>query len=120
MQTDRVVTLTDAAISHIRKNLIRDPTAKGLRLSIKKTGCSGFAYVTDIIKETPETDLHYLFGEDVAVFVEPSAVQFIVGTVIDFVDKGLGQSKLVFNNPNVASLCGCGESFSLSDGAEDE
>lgn len=104
--------MTDNAIQHIKKILAQNDLSVGFRLSIKKTGCSGYAYVTDIISKVIEGDLCHQVG-DIFLYVDSKALIYLDGTVIDFVDQGLGQTKLVFHNPNAANLCGCGESFNL-------
>ena len=108
-----IITLTPNAIEHIQKNIIAQ-NAIGFRLAVKKTGCSGYAYLPDIIHESKPEDIHYVF-EELTLFIDPKSVPMLQGTEIDFVDHGLGQSKLIFNNPNAANLCGCGESFNLVD-----
>ena len=50
--------------------------------------------------------------KDVKIFVDPTAVMFILGSEMDYVE-GKIESGFVFNNPNEKSRCGCGESFSI-------
>lgn len=109
-----IVTLTPSAANHIQKNL-QQHKAHGLRLSVKKSGCSGFAYLTDLVNEVKESDIHFLVEENLPIYIDPASVKYIQGTVIDFVDQGLGQTKLVFHNPNVVDSCGCGESFYIDE-----
>lgn len=109
---DKVVTLTDNAVKHIQKMLQQTKDALGFRLAIKKTGCSGFAYVTDIISKNNPDDIHYQH-QGINLYVDSNSQKLLQGTVIDFVDHGLGQTKLIFHNPNAANLCGCGESFTV-------
>jgi iron-sulfur cluster assembly protein len=111
MSDELIVTLTLHAVNHIKKN-INEMQASGFRLAVKKTGCSGLAYVPDIVFEAKSDDICYQF-EGISVFVDKDSVKYLQGTVIDYLDYGLGQTKLVFHNPNAASLCGCGESFNL-------
>lgn len=113
MNQESIITLTPNAIYHIKKN-VAEQKAMGFRLAVKKTGCSGFAYVPDIINQPKENDIHIVI-EELNIFVDHLSAKYLQGTVIDFVDQGLGQTKLLFNNPNAANLCGCGESFNLAD-----
>jgi iron-sulfur cluster assembly protein len=113
MSDKLIVTLTPPAMNHIKKN-INEMQASGFRLAVKKTGCSGMAYVPDIVFESKPDDICYQF-EGISIFVDKNSVNYLKGTVIDYVDYGLGQTKLVFHNPNAASLCGCGESFNLAE-----
>ena len=111
-----LITLTDAASEHIKQMLVKKQNAIGFRLSIKKTGCSGYAYVPDIVDAAPDTDIRFVAGSDLSVYVDPACVEFVKGLVIDYVSEsghGLKQKRLVFINPNEKNRCGCGESFTL-------
>ena len=76
---------------------------KGLRLSVKKTGCSGLSYVLDI-------QMH--LNNDYFVSIDKTSYPYVNGVTIDYVKKGLNQV-FVFNNPNQTGQCGCGESFTV-------
>jgi iron-sulfur cluster assembly protein len=109
-----IIALTEAAADHIKKMLSQQEGGVGFRLSIKKTGCSGYAYVPDIIKQVNEKDIHFV-THDLHVYVDPDCESFIKNVVIDYVadNAGLKQKRLVFINPNEKNRCGCGESFTL-------
>jgi iron-sulfur cluster assembly protein len=114
MNQEPLISLTPNAINHIKKvkqNPVYPPAAS-FRLAVKKTGCSGYAYVTAVTTACHEEDIR-LEVDDIVVFVDKDSVKFLQGTVIDFIHSGLGESKFVFHNPNAANLCGCGESFNL-------
>jgi iron-sulfur cluster assembly accessory protein len=111
-----IVTLTDAAAAHIKSMLVKQKTAVGFRLSIKKTGCSGYAYVPDLIEEINANDVHFIAQDGLNVYIDPDCVNFITGVIIDYVADnmtGLKQKRLVFINPNEKNRCGCGESFTI-------
>ena len=82
-----------------------------MRLGVRKTGCSGFAYVINYADAALPGDIVF---EDrgVKVFVDPASLSLIDGTVVDFVKQGLNEA-FSFKNPNVKGECGCGESFSV-------
>ena len=104
------VTLTPAAVARVRGYLKETPGGIGLRFGVKKSGCSGWAYVVDIA--TAEREGESVFESDgVAVRVDAGSLDQVDGTEIDFVAQGLNQ-QFVFRNPRVAGECGCGESFS--------
>ena len=108
--TDTIdIRLTDAARERVRGFLASRTEAVGLRFGVKKTGCSGFAYVIDITDEVDDGD-RVVDAGDVRVVVDEKSVDLVRGTEIDFVKQGLG-SAFVFRNPNVTGECGCGESF---------
>jgi iron-sulfur cluster assembly accessory protein len=110
-----VITLTDAAAEHIHHMLDKNPKGAGFRLSIKKTGCSGYAYVPEIIETIKTDDIHFVAQHELHVYVDPLCQDFIKDLVIDYVadNTGIKQKRLVFINPNEKNRCGCGESFTI-------
>jgi len=105
------LTLTDKAIQQVKSLLARDKLAgHGLRISITDGGCSGFSYKLDFEKDQRSGDTVLEF-DDVRVYVDPSSVPYLKGTVIDFV-SGLYGGGFKFSNPNATGTCGCGTSFS--------
>ncbi len=109
------VTFTTAAADRIRQYLGETPGAIGLRFGVKKSGCSGWAYVVDMATEGREGDTVFEH-EGVSVRVDAASLAQVDGTEIDFVRTGLNQ-QFVFRNPRMAAECGCGESFTTSDSA---
>jgi iron-sulfur cluster assembly protein len=110
------ITFTDAAVSHIKNMLAKTPGGMGFRLSVKKTGCSGFAYVPDIIKEAVASDLQYVVQQNLQVFVDVNSLQYLNDLLVDYVvdeAQGLKQKRLIFINPLEKGRCGCGESFTI-------
>jgi len=107
------IRMTEPALRHARKQLEARTGARGLRLGIKASGCSGYKYVLDWVSEPSDDDQEFAIGEGVSVFVDTKSLPFVNGTEIDFVKEGLN-SMFKFNNPNVDSECGCGESFSVA------
>lgn len=107
-----ILQFTEKAIEHIKKSLVRFNNA-GFRLSVKKTGCSGYKYLPEILAEPKANDIEFTTEQGLRVFVDSAWVKVIQGTQVDLKDKGFGQKLLVFNNPNVTGECGCGESFHL-------
>lgn len=105
------ITLTDSAAERVRSYLEKRGTGIGLRLGIKKTGCSGFAYVINYADEVGPDDVVFENG-GVSVVVDPESLEFIDGTEVDFVKEGLNEA-FKFRNPKATSECGCGESFNV-------
>lgn len=106
------VTLTQAAQQRIIAYLQKNPGNAGIRLSVKKTGCSGLSYVIDYV-ETPEaSDCVFPQEGNYLVCIDKASYPFLRGLDIDFVKQGLN-SKFVFKNPNQTGECGCGESFTV-------
>jgi iron-sulfur cluster assembly protein len=105
------ISLTSAAADRVRSFLGRRGHGIGLRLSVKKTGCSGFAYVVNYADEIGTDDVVF---EDrgVKVIVDRDSLGYIDGTEVDFIKQGLNEA-FRFRNPIVKGECGCGESFTV-------
>jgi len=112
---DQLISITEPAAKHIKKMMGENKNAIGFRLSLKKTGCSGYSYVPSLIEKINSADLAFdVF--DLKVFVDKECKEFIKNLEIDYVEDvnaGLKQKRLVFNNPNEKNRCGCGESFTI-------
>lgn len=105
------ISLTTAAADRVRTFLTRRGHGMGLRLGVKKTGCSGFAYVVNYADDVGANDV--VFEEQgVKVIVDRESLGLIDGTQVDFVKQGLNEA-FRFRNPNVKGECGCGESFTV-------
>ena len=105
------ISLTSAAADRVRSFLGRRGHGVGLRLSVKKTGCSGFAYVVNYADEIGNDDVVFE-DQGVKVIVDRASLGYIDGTEVDFVKQGLNEA-FRFRNPNVKGECGCGESFTV-------
>lgn len=105
------VNLTASAIRHL-KNQIKKHRAVGLRLGVKKEGCSGFKYVVDYVHTPTEKDQKFSVEKELDVYIDNESLPKVYGITIDYVQEGLN-GKLKFNNPNEKNSCGCGESFSV-------
>lgn len=105
------VTLTSAAQQRVREYLDKRGHGLGLRLGVKLTGCSGYAYDIGYADEEVASDTRFV-SNDVVVYVTEEAMKYIDGTEVDFVKEGLNQM-FKFRNPNIKDECGCGESFTI-------
>jgi iron-sulfur cluster assembly protein len=105
------VSLTASAADRVRSFLASRGRGVGLRLGVKKTGCSGFAYVVNYADEVAKGDTVF-DSAGVKVIVDTESLQYVDGTEIDFVREGLNEA-FKFRNPNVKGECGCGESFNV-------
>ncbi|MGB9428929.1 MAG: iron-sulfur cluster assembly protein IscA [Gammaproteobacteria bacterium] len=105
------ITLTDSAARRVTSYLEKRGGGLGLRLGVKKTGCSGFAYVVDYADQAEPEDV--IFEQHgVKVLVSRDNLALLDGIRVDFVREGLNES-FKFHNPNVKDECGCGESFTV-------
>lgn len=105
------VTMTEAAAAHIRRQLDRRGKGLGIRLGVKTSGCSGMAYVLEYV-DTPNPEDEKFESHGERVYIDPKSRVWIDGTELDFKKEGLNEG-FEFNNPNVSSECGCGESFNV-------
>ena len=105
------ISLTESAADRVRAHLAKRGAGVGLRLGIKKTGCSGFAYVVNYADEIQPQDAVFE-ASGVKVVVDTASLPLIDGTVVDFVKQGLNEA-FKFRNPKAKGECGCGESFSV-------
>ena len=105
------VKLSPAAADRVLSFLATRGHGLGLRLAIKRTGCSGYAYVVNYAEEIGPADTVF---EDrgVKVVVDEGSLSLVDGTEVDYVKHGLNEAFKV-RNPKARSECGCGESFSL-------
>jgi iron-sulfur cluster assembly accessory protein len=104
-----MVTLTHTAVEKVKTLSAEDPEAKVLRLAVEGGGCSGFQYAIGFDTEVEPDDLR-VDCDGVAVVIDPISLPYLQGSTIDWVD-GLMGAGFQFDNPNVASTCGCNSSF---------
>ena len=109
------IQLTESAAKQIRTQLAKRGHGIGLRVGVKKVGCSGFAYTYDYADEVRTGDSVF-DAHDAKLVIDAESLTFIDGSTLDFVKQGLSQS-FKFENPNVDGMCGCGESFSVKEKA---
>jgi iron-sulfur cluster assembly protein len=112
--TDKSISLTDAAARRVESFLAQEGGA-GLRLGVRRTGCSGWAYVVDLAEDVGEND-EIFEDHGIRILVDHGALPLVAGTRIDFVQQGLNAA-FEFSNPNVTDECGCGESFAVASSA---
>lgn len=105
------ISMTDAAVNHVARFLEKRGHGSGIRVGVRTSGCSGMAYVLEFIDQVEDEDQVFDFG-GVSVAIDPKSLVYLDGTELDFVKEGLNEG-FKFNNPNVSSECGCGESFNV-------
>lgn len=105
------ITVTERAARRINEVLKGEPAGSMLRISVNGGGCSGFQYAFDIERNRSDDDV-IVERDGAAVVVDSVSLQYIDGSVVDFVDDLIGQSFKI-ENPHATASCGCGTSFSL-------
>ena len=107
-----IMSMTDGAAARVKAIVENSgPDAKGVRVGIKKGGCAGMEYTIDLVTE-PNAKDDLIERDGAKVWIEPSAVLYLLGTELGFETTTL-RSGFIFTNPNQTSACGCGESVEL-------
>ncbi|MBF1989834.1 HesB/IscA family protein [Fischerella thermalis] len=112
------VTLTEKAEFCLRAFLAgsapdANGATKGIRISVKDGGCSGYEYAMDVTSQPKPDDLVIQQGK-VILYVDAKSAPLLEGIVIDFID-GVMEGGFKFINPNATETCGCGKSFKTGD-----
>jgi iron-sulfur cluster assembly protein len=105
------ISVTPKAARQIRKALDQRGGGCGLRVAVKTSGCSGYAYALEFADAPTAADLSFE-SEGVTLLVDAGNLALVDGTRLDWVREGLNEG-FKFENPNASATCGCGESFSV-------
>ncbi|HBC0621509.1 TPA: iron-sulfur cluster assembly protein IscA [Serratia marcescens] len=105
------ITMSDSAAQRVQAFLTNRGKGLGLRLGERTSGCSGMAYVLEFVDEANDDDIVFE-DKGIKVIIDGKSLVYLDGTELDFVKEGLNEG-FKFNNPNVSSECGCGESFNV-------
>lgn len=103
------ISMSNSAREHISRQLQSRGKGIGIRVGVKTAGCSGLSYVLEFVDDVAAGDQVFDQG-DFKLIVDSKSLIYLDGTELDFVKEGLNEG-FAFNNPNVKSECGCGESF---------
>lgn len=108
----QVLNVTDSAAEKVR-SLVEEEDSPNLKLRVYVTGggCSGFQYGFTFDEAMAEDDTLVEHG-GIGVVVDAMSYPYLVGATVDY-EQGLQGAKFVIQNPNAASTCGCGSSFSI-------
>ena len=104
-----MISLTPLAADKIKQQLERRGKGLGIRVGVKTTGCSGYAYALEYV-DTPKSEDMSFVSNEVHIFVDPKSLVFVEGLTMDWQKNGLNEG-FEFLNPNEKDRCGCGESF---------
>jgi iron-sulfur cluster insertion protein len=103
--------VTDRAAARIAEIAAAEGNHPALRVSVLAGGCSGFQYKFELDKEVQPDDL-IIEKANATVLVDPSSLDLLAGSELDFTEALMG-SYFAVKNPNATSSCGCGTSFSV-------
>lgn len=114
-----MIKLTDRAADEIKGLLEKQGKADAmLRVFVSGGGCSGFQYGMSLEDASMEGDTQIEIN-GVRVIVDPRSAVYLEGAEVDYVDSMMGPGFKI-DNPNAASSCGCGSSFTPKEGEEAE
>jgi iron-sulfur cluster assembly protein len=109
-----MITITDKGADKVREFLVAqgaDAGAAGLRVGVRGGGCSGFQY--QLAFDEPHADDTVFEDHGLKLLVAPTALEYVDGSQIDYVDA-LTDAGFKVENPNVVAACGCGSSFRVA------
>jgi iron-sulfur cluster assembly protein len=108
------LTITEDAAEVMRNQLLKRGTPDAaIRFGIRGGGCTGYSYVFEFSDKPARKNDHVITAPNgVRLFVDPKSMLYLDGTTIHF-EKGIRGHGFKFDNPNVKSDCGCGESVSF-------
>jgi iron-sulfur cluster assembly protein len=109
----RTLTITDGAASYAKDKLAQRGTpGAAVRLGIKGGGCSGFSYVIQFDDDPPRERDSVFEHQGVRFYVDKKSLVYLAGSALDY-EKTVMFQGFKFRNPNEASSCGCGHSFTV-------
>lgn len=103
--------LSPSAAKRIQHQIAQRGKGIGLRVGVKKSGCSGWAYTMDYADEVRDGD-QVFETHGAKLVVHADHLDKLDGLTLDWQKQGLNES-FKFLNPNVTASCGCGESFAV-------
>jgi iron-sulfur cluster assembly protein len=106
-----MIQLTESAAHKIEQQLERRGKGLGIRVGVKTTGCSGYAYTLEYVDAPASEDMSFV-SHGIHVFVDPKSLVFVEGLTMDWKRNGLNEG-FDFQNPQEKDRCGCGESFRI-------
>ena len=110
--TPNTLNVTARAVTRVRELITEEgnPDLK-LRVYIMGGGCSGFQYGFSFDEDAGQDDTS-VEKDGVTVLIDPMSYQYLVGAEVDY-SEGLEGARFIVTNPNAATTCGCGTSFSI-------
>lgn len=107
------ITITDSAADRVKQLVAQgDNDVAGLRVGVKQGGCSGMMYQVEYAKDRQPHE-EVVEDKGVKIFIAPTAFMYLLGSEMDYRESKF-EAGFVFNNPNEADRCGCGESFRVA------
>ncbi|HXK00510.1 MAG TPA: iron-sulfur cluster assembly accessory protein [Buchnera sp. (in: enterobacteria)] len=105
------INVTKNASIQLLSLIKKDSKNKGIRISVKKSGCAGFRFIMELAQEKRLEEIEF-FQNGATLFIDKKILTVLEGIEIDFVSKGLNKI-FQFKHNKTRNYCGCGESFEL-------
>ena len=106
-----MITLTKTAADKMASALYNRKQGIGMRIGVRTSGCSGFAYMLEFADQLFPGDIE-IEERGVALIINKKDLVYLQGMEIDYAKQGLNEG-FEFRNPNEKARCGCGESFTV-------
>jgi iron-sulfur cluster assembly protein len=104
---------SQSALAHFASSIHNRGKGLGVRIGVKKAGCSGFEYFFDYVDDVITESKDIIFHEsECNIYVDIESLDYLKGSMVDYSDDGLNKG-IKFHNPNAKAVCGCGESFTI-------
>ena len=104
---------SEKALLHVASSLKNNGKSDGVRIGVRKAGCSGFEYFFEFVETKLVHSNDFIFDEgDCKIYVDKESLSYLKGSLVDYSEDGLNQG-IKFHNPNAKAVCGCGESFTI-------
>ena len=107
-----MIKFTETAQAKLQQKINQQKNNMGVKIGIKKSGCSGYAYVMEYKDISELNSLEEYDINGISVYMDPKHKVFLDGMTVDYQKKGLNEM-FEFINPNESARCGCGESFTV-------
>ena len=105
------INFSEKAIEHFRSRLNSRGKGLGIRIGVRKAGCSGYEYFFDFVDAFEKEGI--IFEKNgCKIYVDNNSLEFLKGSLVDFTEEGLNKG-IKFINPNAKAVCSCGESFTI-------
>jgi len=104
---------SESALAHFVSSIQSRGKGLGVRIGVKKAGCSGFEYFFEYVDDILTEGQDIIFNEgECNIYVDQESLSYLKGSMVDYSDDGLNKG-IKFHNPNAKAVCGCGESFTI-------
>lgn len=114
---NQILAVAPEAVRHLQRHLQKKPAAIGVHIGVRDSGCSGYAYVLELVEQPPADCVRIDADDALVLFVDNKSIPALSGSTLRLVKEGLNET-IKFDNPNAGSYCGCGESFTVDPSVE--